>query len=185
MRRHEMNDETKSIFKSDRQVTAVVRDEAGLTIHVRGSGAVSLAFSSLSQAVKDAAMGYGLEVRLTRAAALEANEKTGKPATAEEKYTAIKKLANHYATGTESWTMASGPRDGWMNSDNLALAEALSAGFELDLEVAKEKVKAMSASEREALRVDDEVKPWLDEVYAKRVGAAKVDTKGLLAKLKG
>lgn len=175
----------EKLFKTERQVTAVVRDAAGLTIHVRGSGAITLAFASLSQSVRDAAMGYGMEVRLTRAAAMEANEKTGRPASPAEKYAAIKKLAEHYAAGSESWTMASGPRDGWMNSDNLALAEALAAGFELDLDLAKEKVKAMSPGEREALRIDDEVKPWLDEIYAKRVTAAKVDTKGLLAKLKG
>lgn len=177
--------ETKTLFKSDRQTTAVERDALGLTIHVRGSGAIHLEFAKLSAAVRAEAMGYGMEVRLTRAAALEANEKTGRPATAQEKFAAIKRLADHYASGSDSWTMAQGPREGWMNSDNLALAEALSKGFEIDLELAKAKVKEMSPAEREALRVDEEVKPWLDEVYASRVAVAKVDTKGLLAKLKG
>lgn len=175
---------SNELFKSERQVTAVQRDEHGLTIHFRGMEPLTLKFSALSAAVKAEAMGYGMEVRLTRATALEASEKTGKPATVKEKRDAVKRLVDHYASGTESWTMAAGVREGWMNSDNLALAEALVLGFDLDLDTAKEKVKEMSPSQREALRVDEEVKPWLDEVYAKRVSEAKVDTKALLGSLK-
>lgn len=178
-------------------VTAVVRDALGLTIWLRdvrknAAGAfetvrvlapVTLKFADCSEAVRAEAMGYGFEVALTRMAAIGKDTKTGKSATAEEKRDAIAGRADHFATGTESWTMAS-VGGGGLSADTRALIEALVAAFSLDPDVAETQVKEMGSAARDALRVDLEVKPYLDAVYAARAAKAGTDSAGLIERLK-
>lgn len=168
-----------------RRVTTVTRTPESITIAVRGAqGApLTLMFGALSSAVKAEALGYGMEVRLTRATAIEHDTKTGRAASPQEKYDRVKKLIDHYASGTESWTM-SGGGGGGLSSDTRALIEALSRAFEIDLELAELHVREMSSSERDALRVDAEVKPYLDDIYAERAKAAGSDTRALIERLK-
>lgn len=168
-------------------VTAVTRDAQQITVHVRGKDGVTLQpivlrFADCSEQVRAEAMGYGLEVRLTRAAAIE-HAKAGRPATAEEKHERIRALAEHYASGTDSWTMAGGGGGG-LNADTTALIEALSLALECDRDLAEAQVREMTSAQRAALRLDEEIKPWLDQIYADRAKVSGVDTKGLLAKLK-
>lgn len=167
--------------------TAVQRNAEAITIHVRGIPApIVLKFGQLSDSVKNEAMGYGMEVRLTRAAAMERDTKTGKPASAQDKYDAIKRLADHYATGTDAWAMASGGGGG-LSADTKALIEALVRALGMHSDAAEEAVREMTSAERDALRIDDEIKPHLDAIYAERAkagGTAGMITKNLLEKLR-
>jgi hypothetical protein len=154
--------------------TSVTRDATAITVHVRGIlQPIVLRFAQLSQRVKDEAMGYGMEVRLTRAAALERDTKSGRSASAQEKHDAIARLAAHYASGTDAWAMAGGGGGG-LSADTRALIEALVRVFELDGADAEARVREMTGADRDALRVDPEIKPTLDAVYAERarVGGA-------------
>ncbi len=168
-------------------VTAVSRDATGITVAVRGIDApIVLRFAQLSDAVRAESMGYGMEVRLTRAAAIERDTKSGKPATAAEKHAAIKRLADHYASGTDAWAMASGGGGG-LSADTRALIEALSTALGLPLDVIEERVRDMTTAERDSLRVDPEIKPALDAVYAERAksaGVAGMVAKNLIEKLR-
>lgn len=166
-------------------IVAVTRDEHQIHIKVNGDPrpAIQLAFANCSDAVKREAMGYGLEVRLTRRAALDANQKTGKSATPAQKYDAIKLLADHYAAGGD-WRMAAAGGGGGLSADTRALIEALVRALGLSEDVAEEQVREMTTSERDALRGDEEIKPVLDAIYAERAKAAGADAKGLLAKLR-
>jgi hypothetical protein len=168
-------------------VTAVSRDATGITVAVRGIDApIVLRYAQLSDVVKTEAMGYGMEVRLTRAAAIERDTKSGKPATAAEKHAAIKRLADHYASGTEAWAMVS-MGGGGLSADTRALIEALVIAFGLAPDAAEEAVREYTTAERDALRVDPEVKPHLDAVYAERArsaGVAGMITKNLIEKLR-
>lgn len=165
-----------------KRVVSVTRDSTQISISVLGHEAqpIVLRFSDCSDAVRQEAMGYGMEVRLTRQAALERNEKTGASASPLDKYNAIRELAEHYATGTEEWKLASGNR---VTQDTRDLAAALSAALGLDEESALRQTVALTADERAALRVDPDVKPHLDAILSRR--SASVDTKSLLSKLKG
>lgn len=170
-------------------VTACVRTAEQITIHVRaGEGEPPLApivvrFAQLSDAVRAEAMGYGLEVRLTRAAALERDSKSGRSATPQDKHAAIRALAEHYASGSESWNMAAGVRG--PSQEVRDLASALEAALGLGAETALEQVRAMSGAERDALRLDEEIKPHLESVLRARVGTQSGGAKALIAKLKG
>lgn len=171
----------------EKAVTNVQRNAEAITIHVRGIVApLVLKFGQLSDAVKSEAMGYGMEVRLTRAAAMERDPKSGKPASAQDKYDAIKRLVDHYATGTDAWAMAGGGGGG-LSADTKALIEALVRALGMHSDAAEEAVREMTTAERDALRVDDEIKPHLDAVYAERAragGTAGMITKNLLGKLR-
>lgn len=175
-------------------VTAVARDAAGITIVMRETRRVGdatetvrlldpirLPYAVLSDAVRAEAMGYGLEVRLTRQAAMEIVN--GKKPTVQAKWEAIKELADHYASGTESWTMASaGPG---LSPDVRTLILAVQRVFGLSAETAETQVRAMSPAERAGLRLDPEVKPVLDAIYAEQAAAAGGDAGDLKARLRG
>ena len=156
-------------FRENAQ-TAVVRDAHGIQIWVRGidKPAVNLKWSQLSQAVREEGMGYGMEVRLTRATAIE-HSKSGRPATAQERFDALKRLGDHYASGTDKWTMESAGIS--LSADTRVLIEALVRALGLSPEVAEEQCRAMSIAERDALRVDDDIKPYVDEILLERAKA--------------
>jgi len=178
------HDGSKPVFRES-AVTALVRDAVGISIWTRRTAQpIVLRFAQLSDAVRAEAMGYGMEVRITRAAALMRDTKSGKPALPSDKHAAMKRLADHYASGTDSWTMAGGGGGG-LSADTRALIEALAKAFDIEASVAEEQVREMDSAQRDALRVDEEVKPYLDEVYAQRAKSAGADIAGLKAKLKG
>ena len=191
-----MNNPSDIKFREN-AILAVVRDAHGLTIHFREArkGAdgtletvrmlepIRLAFAACSAAVLAEAQGYGMEVRLTRAAALGHDAKSGKAAAVAEKHAAVRELADFYATGTDAWAM-SGGGGGGLSADTKALILALVRALGLSEEVAEEQVRGMSASTRDALRVDAEIKPALDAIYAERAAAAGDYAKGLIEKLK-
>lgn len=167
-------------------VVAVKRDADGVAITVNGTSKapIVLRFAQCSDAVRAEAMGYGMEVRLTRRAALDRNEKTGLAASPLDKYEAIRALAEHYATGTDAWAMAGGGGGGGLSADTRALIDALVRALGLTPDVAEEQVRGMTTAERDALRVDAEIKPHLDAVYAERAKAAGGTAKALLDKLR-
>jgi hypothetical protein len=178
-----MNTETTGPKFRENATTAVTRDAKGITIHIRGVDApIVLRFDQLSEAVKTEAMGYGMEVRLTRAAALERDTKSGKSATPQDKHAAILKLAEHYASGTEAWAMSGG---GGLSDETRVLIEALCTAFGLATDVAEEQVRALSGAERAQLRVDGEIKPHIDAIYARRASAQGSETaKSLIERLR-
>jgi hypothetical protein len=168
-----MNTSTTQVKFRENAQTAVQRDEHGIRIFVRGIDrpCVDLRYTQLSDTVRAEAMGYGMEVRLTRAAAIE-HAKSGRPASGQERFDAIKRLGDHYASGTESWTMESaGPG---LSADTRVLMEALVRVFTLSPEVAEEQVRAMSIADRDALRIDADIKPTIDAIYAERAKAGGV-----------
>lgn len=175
--------------------TAVVRDANGITVFLRETRKgpngetvtasilepIVLTYDKLSDAVRAEALGYGMEVRLTRQAALSIVN--GKRPSVQEKHAAIAELAAHYASGTESWTMASGG-GGSLSADTRALILAVQRALGLDADAAEDAVREMTTAQRDALRVDDEIKPHLDAIYAERAKAAQGSTDSLKEKLR-
>lgn len=174
-----------AVQRTAERIIIWVRDterKDGETVTTKVFEPIELPFNTCSEAVKNEAMGYGLEVRLTRAAALSKDTKSGKSATGLEKYEAIKKLADHYASGTDAWAMSGA--GGGLSSETRVLIEALSRALDCDLDAAEAHVREMSSAERDALRIDAEIKPHIDAIYAERAKSQGTDTKGLLAKLR-
>jgi len=148
---------------------------------VRVLDPIVLAFDKLSAAVRAEAFGYGVEVALTRRAALPKDGRSGKPAPVTEKHEAIKALADHWASGTDAWSPASAGIS--LSPDTRALIEAVQRAYGLEADAAEAAIREMSTRDRDALRVDAEIKPHLDAVYAQRAASAG-PVEDLKAKLK-
>jgi len=148
---------------------------------VRVLDPIVLAFDALSASVRAEGFGYGIETALTRRAALPKDTRTGRPAPVSEKHAAIKELADHWASGTDSWTMASAGIS--LSPDTRALIEAVQRAYGLEADAAEAAIREMSTRDRDALRVDGEIKPHLDAVYAQRAASAG-PVEDLKAKLK-
>lgn len=99
---------------------AVVRvDEIGtgegLRFTVPGEGSFEVRLADLSQAVRDRATLHGIKQRISDKAAIPRDTTTGASATPEQKFAAMRALAEHYSSGTENWELrgaGSGQRDG-------------------------------------------------------------------------
>ena len=142
---------------------------------------VTLMFSALSGAVRDEAFAYGLETKLLRQAALPKDTRTGKPASPEAKREAVAELAAHFASGAESWNLASQSTS--LSADVRMLINALVRALGLSPEAAETAVREMSTEDRNALRVDPEIKPALDALYAEAAGNGEA-AKGLKDRLR-
>lgn len=162
-------------FRENAQ-TAVQRTLEEIRIHVKGIATpIVLPFSKLHDAVKAEAMGYGMEVRLTRAAAIE-HAKSGRAANAQERWDAINRLAEHYASGTAEWAMK-GQGGGGLSSDTQDLIDAIVLAWDVDRDQAEAQVRTFTSAQRAALRADAEIKSALEIVWAQK--GAGIDTKAL------
>lgn len=82
--------------KRERVITTELRNGA-LWVAVAGVGHLVLHPDDISAEVRERAMWHGLAARVVDAGAL------GKGATAEEKFEAMKRIVEHYKTGTPEW----------------------------------------------------------------------------------
>lgn len=95
-----MTNETES-----KSVTTTKWDGDILTIEVRGAGTIMFDRTKCSTSVRDQAEREGFVKRLINRAAISRDTETGKSASPETKFNAVKSLADFYETGTEDWSM--------------------------------------------------------------------------------
>jgi hypothetical protein len=79
-----------------------------LQITVIGAGIVDFNAESASADNRAAAERHGWTQRLCDRAAMARDKTTGKPATAADKYNAIRELAEYYMSGDVAWKMSGG-----------------------------------------------------------------------------
>lgn len=77
-----------------------------LTFHVVGVGELELDLSALAPTIYERAAVHGMVQRIADAAALSRNPVTGKPASAKDKFKAMRELVEYYSTGTTEWKRA-------------------------------------------------------------------------------
>ena len=88
-------------------------DSNRLQVKVMGAGTLVFDKRSAHGKMRARAEDEGWVKRLINAAALDKDPATGKPATPQIKFEQVKRLADHYATGTDEWSLprnATGPR---------------------------------------------------------------------------
>ena len=146
---------------------------------VKDAGELELDMTRLHDAIVNRAAVHGMVQRISDGAALSRNPDTGKPASALDKFNSMKRLVEHYMSGTAEWAIRS------------AGERAPRATLELDVlceaypEQPREKLakwlKSKSQAERTALMQE----PRMAEIYAKLVSQAteSVDTDTLLIEL--
>jgi hypothetical protein len=87
-------------------VITVTLDGNMQKFNVLGAGELVLDLSKLAEAIRVRAMAHGMKQRISDAAAIPCDKDTGLPATPEEKLEAMRRLVEHYMTGSAEWSPA-------------------------------------------------------------------------------
>lgn len=140
----------------------------------RTIGELVLDLTKVSAANLDYAAFHGFKQRIADKAALSRDEKSGKPATPEEKLEAMRALVDYYNSGAEGWSPArSAERVG---SDEVMIARALQELNPLKpAEEIRRFVAGMDKAARGKLRQTGRVKELCDKWEAERVSSVDVD----------
>lgn len=77
---------------------------AVITWQVKGAGELKLDLARVSAANRERAALHGFVQRVSDAAAMARDSKTGASATPQEKHAAMKRLVEHYESGAEGWS---------------------------------------------------------------------------------
>jgi len=77
---------------------------------VKDAGTLTLDVAALHEKIRERAAVHGMIQRVSDAAAIPRDTKTGASATAEEKFKSMQRLVEHYASGSEDWNRKGGER---------------------------------------------------------------------------
>ena len=164
--------------KRNATITAAINGNT-LTLTFANGATLTMRGDALNSDVQQYAMMHGLKQKLVDAAAISRNPETGRAATVEDKYQAVKVVYNRLLGG--QWNAT---REGGGNAGGL-LAQALTrmyAGRKT-----AEDIKAFLAektdAEKTALRKNPRVAQIIEEIRAEQGKAANIDTDELLGEL--
>lgn len=162
--------------------------EAGvITFTVKGAGELALRLDTVHTAVMLRAATHGLVQRISDAAAIARDTETGKSATPQEKFEAMKRLVDHYASGAAEWSLVREAGTG--TSRGISGVALLRAALKLwqpeKAEKVDEFVKGLKAAQVAALLASTELKPHIDAVREAALAeqGAGVDAEELLSGL--
>jgi hypothetical protein len=165
--------------------TAINLETQTLTVSVRNVGDIRLRMADVSPNCATYAMLHGFKQRICDAGAMSRNPDTGAAATPEEKYEAMNRLAQHYASGAEEWNLRAG---GGSGGEGSLIVRALAEVQGTDPETMRERV------ERNAEKRGQTVKAYLAgvakipavaEAMARLRPAPVIDADELLGELRG
>lgn len=167
--------------KSNSVVTHSLSEGGALVFTVKDAGTLVFDFRKASAQCREQAERHGWIQRISDAAALSRDTATGKPAAASEKLAAMRKLVEHYETGTAAWRMAQSA-GGVGALDKGLLVRALREIYpERTEEQLQAWVEKRTAQERAALMASEKIKPLVERYRAEQ--GAGVDADGLLGEL--
>lgn len=171
--------------KRNAAITATIvtneTDGRPCALHLRFANGYELAItaSQLSNHVMEYAIFHGLKQKLVDAAAISRNPETGRPASVEDKYQAVKAVYDRLLSG--QWNAT---REGGGNAGGLLL-QALCRMYAGRKTV--EDIKAFLAektdAEKTALRKNPRVAAIIEEIRAEQGKATDIDTDELLGEL--
>ena len=150
-------------------------------LHLKFANGQELAItaSQLTNNVMEYAIFHGLKQKLVDAAAISRNPETGRAATVEDKYQAVKTVYDRLLSG--QWNAT---REGGGNAGGL-LAQALCRMYagRKTAEDIKAFLADKSDAEKTALRKNPRVAAIIEEIRAEQGKAANIDTDELLGEL--
>jgi len=176
--RHHIEDEIMDAKKRNAVITAAI-DGQTLTLTFANGETLTLRADTLTSDVQQYAMMHGLKQKLVDAAAISRNPETGRPASPDDKFHAVKAVYDRLLAG--QWNAA---REGGGNAGGLLL-QALCRMYAGRKTV--DELKAFLAdktdAEKTALRKNPRVASVIEEIRAEQGKAANVDTDELLGEL--
>ena len=150
----------------------------GLSIVFRHGETLMLEFSMLTESIRQQALLHGLKQKLVDAAAISRNPETGRTATIEDKYDAVKEVYDRLLAG--EWNKA---RAGGGGGGGGLLLQALIRLYPAkSADELRDYIGKLTRAQQAALRANSRVAPVIAEIQAER-GAD--DSDDLLAELEG
>lgn len=143
----------------------------GETLTMRGD--------ALTSDVQQYALMHGLKQKLVDAAAISRNPETGRPATVEDKYQAVKTVYDRLLAGAWNATREGGGATGGLLLQALV---RMYAGRKTPDEL-RAFLADKTDAEKTALRKNPRVAQIIEEIRAETGKAASIDTDGLLGEL--
>lgn len=143
----------------------------GETLTIRGD--------ALTSDVQQYALMHGLKQKLVDAAAISRNTETGRPATVEDKYQAVKTVYDRLLAGAWNATREGGGATGGLLLQALV---RMYAGRKTPDEL-RAFLADKTDAEKTALRKNPRVAQIIEEIRAETGKAASIDTDGLLGEL--
>lgn len=164
--------------KRNATITATI-DGSTLALMFANGETLTMRAEALNSDVQQYAMMHGLKQKLVDAAAISRNPETGRPASVEDKYQAVKTVYDRLLSG--QWNAT---REGGGNAGGLLLQALcrMYAGRKTPDQL-REFLADKSDAEKAALRKNPRVAAIIEEIRAEQGKAADIDTDGLLDEL--
>lgn len=152
----------------------------GLLLTFSNGETLTLGASRLSDELRGYAMMHGLKQKLVDAAAISRNPETGRTATIDDKYDAVKAVYDRLLSGEWNATREGGGATGGL------LLQALCRMYaDKTPEQLRDYLAGKTDAEKAALRKNPKVATIIDTIRAETGKAASVDTDELLDELDG
>lgn len=169
--------------KSNSVITTQVLADGVLLFKVKDAGELRFDPAKAAQPMRLQAERHGWTQRISDAAALSRDPATGKAAKPEDKLAAMRKVVEHYESGTLEWRMAgSGGGGGAAAAEKALLVRCLREIYpEKTQEQLAGWVDKRTAQERTALLGSEKIKQWAELFRAEQTQG--LDAEALLGEL--
>lgn len=165
-----------------KDIEATVTDGGTLTLEFRHGETLTLRPEALTPEIQRAAMLHGLKQKLVDAAAIARDTVTGRAATIQTKYDAVREIFDRITGENPSWNK---PRAGGAGGQGGLLARAIARYKNVALESAKAYLDRLTDAQKQALRVDPRIATVINELRLETAKPAGIDTDALLSGLGG
>lgn len=164
--------------KRNATITATIIDNT-LALTFANGETLTMRGDALTSDVQQYALMHGLKQKLVDAAAISRNTETGRPATVEDKYQAVKTVYDRLLAGAWNATREGGGATGGLLLQALV---RMYAGRKTPDEL-RAFLADKTDAEKTALRKNPRVALIIEDIRAETGKAASIDTDGLLGEL--
>lgn len=176
-----MNDVQKSAISA-----TIVKNESGhiggLALQFANGKELAITSAMLSPEIMEHAIWHGIKQKLVDAAAISRNTETGRPATIEDKYQAVKTVFDRITSADGTWNAV---REGGAGAAGGLLLRALCKMYEgkKTKEQLVEYLETKTPEQKTALRKNPKVAAIIEELREASAKESGVDSEELLSEL--
>jgi len=172
---------TTTTTKKD--IEATIAGDGTLTLEFRHGETLTLHPEALNPEIQRAALLHGLKQKLVDAAAISRDITTGRAATIQTKFNAVKEIFDRITGENPSWNK---PRAGGAGGQGGLLARAIARYKNVEVSAAKAYLDRLTDAQKQALRVDPRIATVINELRMESAAKpAGIDTDALLSGLGG
>ena len=165
-----------------KDIEASIANDGALILDFRHGETLRLRPDDLTPEIQRAAMLHGLKQKLVDAAAIARDTTTGRAATIQTKYDAVREIFDRITGESPSWNK---PRAGGTGGQGGLLARAIARYKNVEIEQAKAYLDRLTDAQKQALRVDHRIAAIINELRLESAKPAGIDTDALLSGLGG